>query len=261
MIDDLLSIFKCGCESVEANAFITSQIEMKNLHLNSKKCHQIHMEKKNEFCPKLKSHTESMLNVSQDKYLGDVISSNGKNEANIQSKVSIGMGAMSNILNIIREVSIGKFYFPIAVLLRQSMFISTILLNSETWVNLTQKNIEDLEKNDHIFLKRIFEAPVTTPTKLLYLESGCYPLKFHIKARKVMYLHYLLNRNENELISRVFWAQKEDPTRKDWYSSVMNDLKDLGLDYLDLDDIKMMKKDKFQKLIKENVLRLQSNFY
>ena len=52
------------------------------------------------------------------------------------------------------------------------MFLSTVLLNSETWVNLTMKNIEDLEMIDHILMKRIFEAPVTTPIKALYLESG-----------------------------------------------------------------------------------------
>ena len=102
------------------------------------------------------------------------------------------MGAISNILNILREVSLGQFYFKIAFLLRESIFISTILLNSEAWVNVTPKNIEELEKIDHILMRRIFEAPVTTPIKLLYLESGCYPLRFYIKIRRVMYLHYLL---------------------------------------------------------------------
>ena len=94
----------------------------------------------------------------------------------MKAKASSAMGAISNILNILKEVSLGEFYFQIAFLLRQTMFLSVILLNSETWVNLTQKNIEELEKIDHILLKRIFEAPVTTPTRALYLESGCYPI-------------------------------------------------------------------------------------
>ena len=122
---------------------------------------------------------------------------------NIRSKISNGMGAISNILNILREVSLGEFYFEIALLLRQTIFLSTVLLNSEAWINLTAKNIEDLEKIDQILMKRIFEAPTTTPIKALYLESGSYPLRFHIKTRRVMFLHYLLNRGSNEIINKT----------------------------------------------------------
>ena len=161
------------------------------------------------------------------------------------------MGAISNILNILREVSLGEFYFEIAFLLRQTIFLSTVLLNSEAWINLPAKNIEDLEKNDQILMKRIFEAPVTTPIKTLYLESGSYPLRFHIKTRRVMFLHYLLNRGSNEMINKILWAQVKDPTKNDWYSTVKNDLTELGLNYLDLTDIKNMKRDAFKKLVKE----------
>ena len=186
----------------------------KNLNLNKDKCHQIHIGKQNENCPSLKAHNHLMKKVNQDKYLGDILSSSANNDDNIKSKISNGMGAISNILNILREVSLGGFYFKIAFLLRQTIFLSTILLNSEAWVNLTQKNIEELEKIDQILLKRIFESPISTPIKLLYLESGSYPLRFHIKIRRVMYLHYLLNRDDEELISKVLWAQIRDPTKK-----------------------------------------------
>jgi len=236
---------------VAINSFINAQFEMKNLNLNKKKCHQIHIGKPNANCPTLKSHQDNIIKVNQDKYLGDVISSDGKNDVNVKNKISSGLGAISNILNILREVSLGEFYFKIAFLLRQTMFISTILLNSEAWLNLTLKNIEDLEKIDHILMQRIFEAPTTTPIKLLYLESGCYPLRFYIKARRVMYLYYLLNRKENELVLKILKAQISDPTNNDWYSTVQVDLKDLGLDYLDLEEIKVMKKVTFKKMVKE----------
>ena len=146
MIDDVLAIAKCGTKSVETNAYINTQFEMKNLHLNEDKCHQIHIGKQNENCPSLKVHDSEMKKVDQDKYLGDIISNKFNNDENIKSKISNGMGAISNILNILREVSLGEFYFKIAFLLRQTIFLSTILLNSEPWVNITQKNIEELEK-------------------------------------------------------------------------------------------------------------------
>ena len=53
MIDDLLAISECGCKSVETNAYINAQFELKNLNLNQKKCHQIHFGKQSDNCPNL----------------------------------------------------------------------------------------------------------------------------------------------------------------------------------------------------------------
>ena len=68
-----------------------------------------------------------------------------------------------------------------------------------------------------------------------------------------MFLHYLLSRNENELIFKVFSVQKENPIKNDWCSQVMKDLKEFGLDYLDFGDIQKMKKEHFKKLVKEKI--------
>ena len=170
------------------------------------------------------------------------------------------MGVISNILNIMREISLGDHYFSIGILLRQTMFLSVILLNAETWINLTEANIEELEKIDRILIKLIFEAPSTTPTKLLYLESGCIPIRFLIKAKRLMFLHYLLNRDENEMIAKVLNAQKEEPIKNDWYSKVLEDLEDFGLNYLDTEDIKSMKEEKYKDLIKEKCKELSLKF-
>ena len=67
-----------------------------------------------------------------------------------------------------------------------------------------------------------------------------------------MFLHYLLNREEKELIAQVLHAQKTEPIKNDWYSTVLEDLKLLGLDYLEIEDIKSMKKEHFKKLVKDN---------
>ena len=125
---------------------------------------------------------------------------------------------------------------------------------------LTENNIEDLEKIDRILLKRIFEAPSSTSTKSLYLESGSIPIRFLIKAKRLMFLHYLLNRGDTELISQVLYAQKEQPIKNDWYSTVLKDLLLLGLDYLEIEDIKSMKKEQFKKLVKDNCKDVALNY-
>ena len=85
-------------------------------------------------------------------------------------------------------------------------------MNSESWVNLTKKNIEDLESID----QRIVEAPISTGIPGLYLELACVPLRFMIIGRRVMFLHYILNCYKSETISKVFWSQNKNPLQNDW---------------------------------------------
>ena len=47
------------------------------------------------------------------------------------------------------------------------MFINGILCNSEVWYPISQKDIDELEIIDKMLLKRIFNAPVSTPSESL----------------------------------------------------------------------------------------------
>ena len=135
LCDDLLTMSTCGMDSLNMNTFITSQIETKKLrfHVPDKdgksKCHFIHVGKKGN-CPELKVHGSKMEKVSEDTYLGDVISDDGKNMKNIKKRISKGLGIISEIMNILEKVTLGKHYFTTAVLLRESLFLNGILTNS-----------------------------------------------------------------------------------------------------------------------------------
>ena len=73
MIDDVDSVENCRVNSLIENAHINCQIEMKKLPLNTKKCKQLHMGHKNNLCPMLKVHGESIERVENEKYLGVII--------------------------------------------------------------------------------------------------------------------------------------------------------------------------------------------
>ena len=60
--------------------------------------------------------------VTEDTYLGDLISEDGKNIKNIKTRISKGLGIISEIMNILEKVTLGRHYFTIAVLLRESLF-------------------------------------------------------------------------------------------------------------------------------------------
>ena len=121
MVDDLLAVAPCGIESVAVNVFINLQIEMKKLEFHTpdvngkSKCHTMHIGKENMTCPDLKVHGTAMGQVSEDTYLGDVVSRDGSNLKNVRSRVGKGIGIISQIMSILETVSFGKYYFQIAM--------------------------------------------------------------------------------------------------------------------------------------------------
>ena len=142
MIDDLNGIAKCGLQSVALKSFRTTQIEMKILKFHvpdenrKSKCHKIHVSGNKKFCPQLKVHGTEMETVDYDTYLGDIISGDGKNTKNIQNRIAKGLGKISSITDLLNKICLGPFYFQVALLLRESMFINGILINAEVWHNV-----------------------------------------------------------------------------------------------------------------------------
>ena len=49
---------------------------------------------------------------------------------------------------------------------------------------------------DEILLRKIFSAHSKTPKEALYLESGNVPIRFILMARRVNFLHYIINEEE-----------------------------------------------------------------
>ena len=128
-------------------------------------------------------------------------------------------------MSILQEVNFGKHYFEIAMILRQSIFINGLLWGTETWYNLSNKEVKDLEALDKILLRRILSVPVSVPTALLYLELGIVPLSYIIQARRIMFLQYILKRKSDDLLRRFFEAQCRIPSKNDWCLTVQNDIK------------------------------------
>ena len=94
MVDDLIGVAVCGHESLAMNTFIKTQIELKKLQFHTpgekgkSKCNVMHVGKNSGICPQLQVHGTVMKKITHDRYLGDIISSDGSNDLNIQSRVA-----------------------------------------------------------------------------------------------------------------------------------------------------------------------------
>ena len=119
----------------------------------------------------------------------------------------------------------------IGLQLRQAKFLNGVLYNSEVWHSLTKEDISNLEVIDHQVMIAICDAHSKTPVEFLYLETSAKPLTYIISSRRLMYLHHIVQKEENELIKRVFKAQNENPTKVDFCELVKADMDMIGQTY------------------------------
>ena len=224
---------KCGLQSLSLNTSINTQIETKKLKfhtpdINGKtKCHYIHVGKKTKPCPSLQVHGSKIPEVDKEKYLGDIISSDGKNTRNIQSRIAKGIGTIAQIISMLDKITLGHHYFQSALMLRESLFINSLLTNAEIWYGISSTEMKQLEALDKSLLLRFLKSPSSTPSEAIYLELGCLDVSTIIKSRRLNYLHYLANLKPNEMLHRFFVAQWKYPCNQDWTEQVKLDCEDL----------------------------------
>ena len=168
------------------------------------------------------------------------------------------MVAVSQIMEMMNDLCLGQYYFEAGNLLRNSLLLSTMVSNSEAWYNLTSKEITDLESVDELLLRKVLSAHSKTPKETLYLESGNTPIRFILMSRRLNFLHYILNEDENSLVRRFLQAQMEC-SKGDWITTVNADMEELEMD-MTLEDIKMLSKTGWKELVSKKVQKRAFNY-
>ena len=252
MVDDILSIQKCGKDSSRMNQVINTFMESEKLTLSESKCHNVHIGNKKENCKDLAVHTHKMHESSQEKYLGDLIDQTGTQRATIRDRKSKGYGIVSQVLAITKEAPLGKWRVKSGLLLRNAWLVNSILYNSEAWHGIVKDDMEIFSRVDESLLRGLVSAHSKVAKEALYLETGTIPIRFIWAARRIIYLQNILKRDTKELIRKVYEAQKLDPKQGDFVQLVKNDLKLANITITE-EEIQNMDKIQFQTLVKSEI--------
>ena len=105
-----------------------------------------------------------------------------------------------------------------------------------------------------MLLRKILNAPKSTPKEMLYLELGCIPFRNVIQQRRLSFLYYILQEDPKSLVYRFFETQRKNRTKNDWVTTILRDLEELKLN-LNFDEIKAMKKSSFVNLLKQSIVK------
>ena len=104
-------------------------------------------------------------------------------------------------------------------------------------------------------LRKLLSLPSKTPKRMLYLLTGSVPIEFLIQRRRLIYLHHILNQENDTLLKTIFEHQFATRKSKGWAFQVMKDLTKFEIT-LSMDEIRRIPKETWKLTIKTKTSEL-----
>ena len=224
------------------------KLNKKKIKFGPKKCFNIHIGSSEKCTDFLKVHEGQINHKEFETYLGDIICSSGSNKKNIENRTNRGIGAVSEIISTLNQVSLGHYHYEIALIFRDSMLISKVVYSAEVWNNITNAEFKKLEEVDEMYFRKIFELPKSAPRIGMYAECGKIPIRYIIKTRRLLYYWHLIHLEDKELLSKFYMAQKLKPGRNDWVMTLKKDMEEIGLKISE-EEVKNISLEKFKNMV------------
>ena len=193
----------------------------KRLQLNESKCVQLIINPKKTTVPPLLMINDKPIEcVTSTKYLGNIISADGSNNKMVQDRISKGKSVMVSILSLANEITLGHHFIKSSILLYKSVFLSSLLFNSQAWSNITATQFNQLRTIQLKVLKRIMHVPYSTTNAFTFLELGILPIIYEIHKRQLIFLHHILSLPQSDPVFKIYEQQKLLPYEKNWANNI-----------------------------------------
>ena len=99
---------------------------------------------------------------------------------NIQSIKNKSIGTIKKIFTKLDALHLRKYYFECGLMFMNIMLRSSILYACETYYNLKETEIRELERIEESFMRRILNTTKGCPIIQIYIELGQIPARFDI---------------------------------------------------------------------------------
>ena len=171
LVDDVIGITEAGYKAAQMNEIINLKTAEKCLQFGIKKCKSMFVGKvredfldseivvdkwTTEFTENVETGEEELIETymgqtpigktNEQKYLGFVISGSGNNMSNINAVTRKTIGVVRKILNKLDSLNLRSYYFECAIIFMHAMLRPSILYASETYYNLTESQMRQIER-------------------------------------------------------------------------------------------------------------------
>ena len=253
-VDDMLDVSLTWEDAHKAheNSVIFS-FKKKMNHKSSKCKSMVTNKRKSDLFPELLIGNEIVENVSSIEYLGDIFNAKGDNSDMVKDRVKRGVAAMISIEAIMADLQLGSHTVSVYMMLYRSLFLSTMLFNSQAWSNLSKKDISSLETCQLKMLKKILGGARSTSNAFTYLELGVLPISCEIHKRQLSFLHHILNLEDGDPVKEMYNNMKELPGESNWYNCVAQLMETYKISMTE-EEIKNLSKEAFKSVVKKAII-------
>ena len=160
------------------------------------------------------------------KYLGDIISSNGKNKENIEARKQKTQSTTVNINSFGATEVLRKIETKILLELHDKITLPGLLANAESW-SLLKGEIDNVETVEIQTLKHLFDLPIHMPTPAIIFSFGTIYTRYRIEKKRLIYLHKILKRRDSHWTNIMLQILKT--LKLGWAKTIIQSLHDFNL--------------------------------
>ena len=160
------------------------------------------------------------------KYLGDVVTNDGKNLKNLEARKNKAFATTCSINSIAGTNILRKIETKVILELHEKVILSALLTNAEAWTLLKSEK-DEVERIEIQTLKMLFDLPIHTPTPAIIYTFGTLFTNLRIEKKRLIYLHRLINKPNNSWMKKTFNILNR--LNVGWAKSINETLNDLNL--------------------------------
>ena len=217
-VDDIVSCVE-GVEELKEILQVIHTFALKHkIKWSQDKCNVMRIGKHKDNETNWKVGDMAIQETNKYKYLGDVITSDGKNKENLAMRKSRLQGATIKINTTAASEDLNRIETAVILELHEKINVCSLLTNSEAW-SLAKGEEVELEKIEINAIKNLFNLPIHIPTVAILYTFGLPYTSFRVHRSLLLYLHRTLIKDDDD------WVKKTLLTLKNldigWYRNVL----------------------------------------
>ena len=155
--------------------------------------------------------TTVIENSKSEKYLGDQIHEDrceASITATLNGRIPGAIEAAEDIINLINHSEMMGHKMAYAAVEQYEMKVaSKILTNCDSWIGLTNKQIDRIQTVQDNFFKQVFQvSPKGTPLCMVRIDSQTLHIKWQIIMKKIKQVRKTMDKTENNICKSALVA-------------------------------------------------------
>ena len=193
LMDDLVS-FSEGYDCQSKTLGVINEFGLKHkIEWGAEKCKVMELGTHKERIKEWELGEKTITTCKSYKHLGEIISRDGKNEANLDDRFKKVKSATRAIKSCGKTRIMRRIEVSVILKLHDAVTLPTLLYGCETWpLNSTSKKF--IDKMEIWAWKNMLGLPKTTPTPAIMVISGSLFASIRVQIKQLLYLQKILQR-------------------------------------------------------------------